>query len=169
VLACCVAASTQEKSEPSFVEGGSRESRTNKFEMMEDGEVALNGLADLPKESEPTKDVAPEKSDLEAPLSPQNTSSPDHKRKRENKDETTGSPKRHKEHKHKKHKKHKKEKKSSSPEATHRERGASGSRSPSPKVTPHPSGGLGLQGLLIAQHDCVNQPTCCEGATSVGN
>lgn len=101
--------------------------------MMEDGEVALNGLADLPKESEPTKDVAPEKSDLEAPLSPQNTSSPDHKRKRENKDETTGSPKRHKEHKHKKHKKHKKEKKSSSPEATHRERGASGSRSPSPK------------------------------------
>jgi hypothetical protein len=82
--------------------------------MMEDGEVALNGLADLPKESEPTTDSAPEKSDLEAP---QNTSSPDHKRKRESKDETTGSAKRHKEHKHKKHKKHKKEKKSdSSPE-----------------------------------------------------
>merc|ERR1712166_456921 len=101
--------------------------------MMEDGEVALNGVAEPSKDSEPTS----AKSEREPTRSPGgDPSSPEHKRKRDSKEEGGSSAKRHKEHKHKKHKKHKKERKSdSSPEATHRERAVSGSRSPSPKDT----------------------------------
>lgn len=101
--------------------------------MMEDGEVALNGVAEPSKDSEPTS----AKSEREPARSPRgDPSPPEPKRKRDSKEEGGSSAKRHKEHKHKKHKKHKKERKSdSSPEATHRDRAVSGSRSPSPKDT----------------------------------